>query len=330
MLKSLREQVAALEQELARKEAEVCMPNYCRTALVEGEVGLMFPNDIPVSAWTLEVLRSVRKRNNRTLELLKQDMNLEVPRAEQLAEDEHVSEREQHDVRSQVQDTARGLVSEGVQTEQDDTAGIQAELVVLRQHFESLQERLKSSNLSSLASPEKPFLGATSSPIHESEGVESIDLKKAERATYGGDPEEMETFLLQAIDEIKWRRKGGGGGAAEASVVSDTAAIRAEVLEIEVDNLTKEIVEERAIKAAAVHRCRIMYEDASRCAAEIGDLIQGFSIGLQSILSESEEDTSAVLKEHKKLLKQFHESEQVTYSVLRVPINALYDTEFIL
>jgi hypothetical protein len=211
-----------------------------------------------------------------------------------------------------------------------EARGLKAELVVLRQHFESLQERFNSSILSSPASPQKPFLGATSSPIHESEGVESIDLKKAERATYGGDPEEMETFLLQAIDEIKWRRKGGGGGAAEASVVSDTVAIRAEVLEIEVDNLTKEIVEERAIKAAAVHRCRIMYEDASRCAAEIGDLIQGFSIGLQSILSESEEDTSAVLKEHKKLLKQFHESEQVTYSVLRVPINALYDTEFIL
>ena len=211
-----------------------------------------------------------------------------------------------------------------------EARGLKAELVVLRQHFESLQERFNSSILSSPASPQKQFLGATSSPIHESEGVESIDLKKAERATYGGDPEEMETFLLQAIDEIKWRRKGGGGGAAEASVVSDTAAIRAEVLEIEVDNLTKEIVEERAIKAAAVHRCRIMYEDASRCAAEIGDLIQGFSIGLQSILSESEEDTSAVLKEHKKLLKQFHESEQVTYSVLRVQINDLYDTEFML
>jgi hypothetical protein len=98
----------------------------------------------------------------------------------------------------------------------------------------------------------------------------------------------------------------------EASVLRVTAAMRAEILEIEVDSLTNEIVEERAIKAAAVHRCRIMYEDASRCAAEIGDLIQGFSIGLQSILSESEADTAALLKEHKKLLMQFVESEQVT------------------
>ena len=101
------------------------------------------------------------------MELLKQDINLEVPRAEQHAEDEHVSEWEQHDVRSQLQDTARGpYVSEGVQTEQDDAAGIKTELVVLRQHFESLQERLSSSILSSPASPEKSFLGATSSPIH--------------------------------------------------------------------------------------------------------------------------------------------------------------------
>jgi hypothetical protein len=53
--------------------------------------------------------------------------------------------------------------------------------------------------------------GSTSLPTYEAVG-ESIDLKKAERAVDGGDPEELETFLLQAIDEIKWRRKGGGVG----------------------------------------------------------------------------------------------------------------------
>ena len=53
--------------------------------------------------------------------------------------------------------------------------------------------------------------GSTSLPTYEAVG-ESIDLKRAERAVDGGDPEELETFLLQAIDEIKWRRKGGGVG----------------------------------------------------------------------------------------------------------------------
>jgi len=37
-------------------------------------------------------------------------------------------------------------------------------------------------------------------------GGEYIDLEKAQRVIDGGDSEELETFLLQAIDEIKWRR----------------------------------------------------------------------------------------------------------------------------
>jgi len=98
--------------------------------------------------------------------------------------------------------------------------------------------------------------------------------------------------------------------AREASIASETAAIRTEVLEMEVESLTKEIVEGRANRAAAVHRLNIFIEDLSRSAQEVGEIHAAICIGLEEVLMDSEENTYEVVQQHKHILVQLVQEEQ--------------------
>jgi hypothetical protein len=151
-------------------------------------------------------------------------------------------------------------------------------------------------------------------------GQRSLDVREAKKALSRGDPEELEEYLRKAISEVEAWRKGKGGEKGneqmhlklvkEASIASETANIRAEVLEIEVDTLTKEIVAGRASKAAAVHYLRGLLEDLSRCAAEAGEVHAALCIGLDAVVNDSEENTYEVMQQHKTLLSKLVQETQ--------------------
>ena len=117
--------------------------------------------------------------------------------------------------------------------------------------------------------------------------------------------------MLEALDEIKWRRNVRFGNfehddpsAAQISMANERGAIRTEVLEMEVEHLTKDVVESRALHAAALHHARVMSDDLAFCAREVGDVHTGLCVGLEAVVMDSEENTQEVLEQHKQVVKQ--------------------------
>ena len=126
--------------------------------------------------------------------------------------------------------------------------------------------------------------------------------------------------MLSALNEITWMRQGGianeqacaeeGQREREVLIVNETKAIRTEVLEIEVENLTKEVVEARASRAATVHRVRMFIEDLALTARELGDAHAMLCIGLEDVVMDSEENTYSVLQQHKHVLQELADEKE--------------------
>jgi len=165
---------------------------------------------------------------------------------------------------------------------QCEARGLRAELQLLRQQYQNVRRNSSSFVLCADADSSLVSDGAT------------VDLDQLQKVVVRGDPEEMENMLLVALDEIMWRRAARAGVAAaaahsEVSIANETAAIRTEVLEMEVEHLTKEIVESRAARAAALVQGRIMSDDLCLLAREVGDLHAGLCIGLEGVLADGEQ-----------------------------------------
>ena len=171
--------------------------------------------------------------------------------------------------------------------------GLRSELHLMRQQYESFRRKSFSCPVSD-GPPQQ--IGS------------SIDLDEVQKVVVRGDPEELENCLLEALDEIKWRRDVRVGSVdddeKQTAIANETAAIRTEVLEMEVEHLTKEIVESRALHAAALHHARVMSDDLFSCAKEVGDVHTRLCVGLEAVLMNSEEDTREVLQQHKQVVKQ--------------------------